>query len=79
MLRDTSISEELKRAGVAASTIRQALGPWIVSETERIIKQLAVTPPTLPDLLALQGDAKALFKVKTQLETAMQRGGEGLD
>jgi hypothetical protein len=79
MQRDTSISDELRRAGVAASTIREALGPWIVSETERIIKALAVCPPSHVDLIAIAADAKALHKVKSQLEQAMQRGGVGED
>ena len=76
-VRDSSISDELRRAGVAASTIRDALGPWIAAETDRIIKALAVTAPNHVDLIAIAADAKALHKLKSQLESAMQRGGAG--
>jgi hypothetical protein len=64
---------------VAASTIRNALGPWIVDETDRLIKAMAVCPPSHVDLLAIQADAKALHKLKSQLEAAMNRGGIELD
>ena len=77
--RDASISDELRRKAVAASTIREALGSWIVAETERIISMLAVAPPSHVDLLGIQADAKALHKLKKQLELAMQRGGESYD
>ena len=79
MARDTSISDELRARGVAASTIRNALGPWIVDETDRLIKAMAVCPPSHVDLLAIQADAKALHKLKSQLEAAMNRGGIELD
>lgn len=68
------ISEELRRRGVAASTIREALGGWVIAETDRIIKTLATTAPNHVDLLAIQADAKALFKLTSQLELAMRRG-----
>lgn len=72
---DTGITEELQRRGIAASTIREALGSWVISETDRIIKALATAAPSHIDLLAIQADAKALFKLTTQLELAMKRGG----
>jgi len=68
------ITAELRRRGVAASTIREALGQWVINETDRIIKALAVAAPSHIDLLAIQADAKALFKLTTQLELAMKRG-----
>jgi len=71
---DTEITAELRRRGVAASTIRDALGQWIVSETDRIIRALAAAPPSHIDLLAIQADAKALHKLTSQLELAMKRG-----
>jgi hypothetical protein len=71
---DTEITSELRRRGVAASTIRDALGQWVIAETDRIIKALATAPPSHIDLLAVQADAKALFKLTTQLELAMKRG-----
>lgn len=76
MEHDLTISDELRRKGVAASTIREALGSWIAAETERIISMLAVASPSHVDLLGIQADAKALHKLKKQLEIAMQRGGE---
>lgn len=78
-MRDTSISDELRSRGVAASTIRNALGPWIIEESERLIKAMAVCPPSHIDLLAIQADAKALHKLKSQLEAAMNRGGVNED
>ena len=69
------ISTELRRAGVAASTIREALRPWIESERDRIIAALASSPSTLDALLKLQVDASALFHIKRQLEVAMGQAG----
>jgi len=74
-MRDTSISDELRRRGVAAATMREALGPWIIEETDRLIKSMAMCSPNHVDLLAIQADAKALHKLKSQLESAMTRGG----
>ena len=73
------ISSELRRRGVAASTIRDALGSWVITETDRIIKALAVATPSHIDLLAIQADAKALFKLTSQLELAMKRGNASED
>jgi hypothetical protein len=69
------ISTELRRAGVAASTIREALHGWIESERDRIIATLAASPSTLDALLKIQVDASALFHLKRQLETAMGQAG----
>jgi hypothetical protein len=71
---EKDITAELRRRGIAASTIRDALGQWIISETDRIIKALATVEPSHINLLSVQADAKALFKLTTQLELAMKRG-----
>lgn len=73
---DMDLTSALRRAGIAASSIREAIGPFIVSETERIIAALAVGSSGHMDLLAIQADAKALFRLKKQLEAAMTRGNE---
>jgi len=75
MERQEDIASELRRRGVAASTIREALASWVLSETDRIIRALAIAPPSHIDLLAIQADAKALHKLTSQLELAMKRGG----
>jgi len=79
MERQEDIASELRRRGVAASTIRDALGSWVITETDRIIKALAVATPSHIDLLAIQADAKALFKLTSQLELAMKRGNASED
>ena len=68
------ISEELRRKGVAASTIREALGGWHEREGERIIIALAKSPATLEALLGIQAEAKAFYKLKKELESAMHNG-----
>jgi hypothetical protein len=70
-VKQLEISAELRRAGVAAETIRSALRPWIESERDRIIAALASSPSELSSLLKIQVDAAALFHLKRQLETAM--------
>lgn len=69
------ISDELRRSGVAASTIREALGAWIESETKRILTSLAQAPATLEALLTIKADAVALTKITRELDLAMNRGG----
>lgn len=69
------ISDELRRAGVAASTIRQALGPWIASERDRIIAELVNAPATMEALLKIKADAGGYAAIKRQLETAMINAG----
>ena len=70
------ISEELRRRGVAASTIREALGDWHGREGERIIIALAKSPATLEALLGIQAEAKAYYRLNKELELAMNQGGE---
>lgn len=68
------ISEELRQKGVAASTIREALGDWHTREGERIIAAIAKSPATLEALLAVQAEAKAYYRLNKELESAMNRG-----
>lgn len=70
------ISAELRRAGVAASTIRDALRPWIESERDRIIATLASSNTDIDSLLKIKTDASALFHLKRQLEMAMGQAGQ---
>ena len=65
------INTELRRAGVAASTIRDALKPWIESERDRLIAALAASSCDLDSLLKIKCDATALHQLKRQLEMAM--------
>lgn len=69
------ISDELRRKGVAASTIREALGDWRTQEMLRIIAKLAKGPATLEGLLEVQSEAKAFHRLTHELETAMNNGG----
>ena len=69
------ISAELRRAGVAASTIRDALRPWIEQERDRIIAELASAPATIEALLKIKADAMGYFQLKRQLEMAMNQAG----
>jgi hypothetical protein len=71
MKRSEGISFELKHRGVAASTIREALGPWILSEPERLVRTIAAAPSTLEGLVAVQADAKAFVKLKRELDNAI--------
>ena len=75
MNRREGISAELKHRGVAASTIREALAPWILSEPERIMRLLAAAPSTLDALVAIQADAKAFVCIKRELDQAMADAG----
>ena len=68
------ISDELRRKGVAASTIREALGDWHSREGERIIIALAKSDSTLETLLGIQAEAKAYYRLKKELESAMNNG-----
>lgn len=74
MNRKEGISEELRRHAVAASTIREALGPWILSEPERVVRLLAAAPSNIEALVAIQADAKAYIKLKRQLDDAIGAG-----
>ncbi len=65
------VGAELRRAGVAANTIRDALKPWIEQERDRIIASLAASPADLDSLIKIKCDATALFQLKRQLEVAM--------
>lgn len=68
------ITDELRRKGVAASTIREALGDWHTREAERIIIALAKAPATLETLLTIQAEAKAYYRLDKELLTAMNNG-----
>jgi hypothetical protein len=68
------ISTELRRAGVAASTIRDALGDFVAREPERIIAALALSEGSYAELLKIKADATAFHQLKRQLDMAMQRG-----
>jgi hypothetical protein len=68
------ISEELRARGVAASTIREALGDWHKRESERIIIALAKAPATLEALLTIQAEAKAYYRLDKELISAMNNG-----
>jgi len=68
------ISEELRRRGVAASTIREALGDWHTREAERIIVALAKAPATVEALLTIQAEAKAYYRLDKELSSAMNSG-----
>ena len=70
------IGEELRRKGVAASTIREALGDWHGREGERIIIALAKAPATLEALLGIQAEAKAFYRLDKELTSAMNSGRE---
>jgi SOS response regulatory protein OraA/RecX len=69
------LSSELRRKGVAASTIREALGSWREQEMLRIIAKLAKGSATLESLLEVQSEAKAFHKLTKELEIAMSNGG----
>lgn len=69
------ISDELRRKGVAASTIREALGGWREQEMLRIIAKLAKGAATMEALLEVQSEAKAFHRLTHELESAMNQGG----
>ena len=71
------ISEELRRKGVAAATIREALGEWREKEMLRIIAKLSMSVPTMENLLEVQSEAKAFHRLTHELENAMSNGGIG--
>lgn len=71
---EEGISEELRRKGVAASTIREALGDWHTREAERIIVMLAKATPTFEVLLSIQAEAKAYYRLDKELSSAMNSG-----
>lgn len=69
------ISAELRRAGIAANTIRDALRPWIEQERDRIIAALASASASHEELLKIKADATAYFHLKRQLELSMSHAG----
>ncbi len=73
-MQSQGISEELRRKGVAASTIRDALGGWRENEMLRIIASMAKAPSTLEALVAIQADAKSFYRLTKELELAMNQG-----
>ena len=68
------IGVALRRRGVAASTLREALGDYVLGEPEKIVRKLAAAPSTLEGLIAVQADAKAFTALKRELDFAMQQG-----
>lgn len=46
----------------------------MVEERDRIVAKLANTQVSLPDLLAVQADAKAYIKLRNELERAIGQG-----
>jgi hypothetical protein len=74
-VKPSEISTELRRAGIAASTLRDALGNFIKQEPERIIAALALSSANIDDLLKIKADAIAYHQLKRQLDLAMQQGG----
>lgn len=69
------ISDELRRKGVAASTIRDALGDYRQLEMLRIIAKLAKAPATLEALLEIKSEARSFYILTHELEQAMTNGG----
>ena len=69
-----SISEEFRRKGIAASTIREALGDWRGQEMLRIIAKLAKGPATLESLLEVKSEAQAFTRLMNELENSMTNG-----
>lgn len=69
------IGEELRRKGIAASTIREALGEWREQEMLRLIAKLAKSTPTLEGLLEVKSEAQAFVRLTNELENAMANGG----
>lgn len=69
------IGDELRRKGVAASTIHEALGDWRTREMLRLIAELAKGESTLENLLKIQSEAKAFTRLTFELENAMENGG----
>ncbi len=65
------LGDELKRRGVAAGTIKEALGPWREQEMLRIISGLAKGPATLESLLEWKAAATAFYRLTKELEQAM--------
>lgn len=74
-MSEDGLGEELRRKGVAASTIRDALGEWRGREMLRVIAKLATGASTMESLLEVQSEAKAFVKLTKELETAMGNGG----
>lgn len=70
-----SIADELRRRGVAASTIREALGEHIAQEPLRIINKLCLAK-THDEMIDIQADARAYNKLRKELESAMDAGKE---
>lgn len=73
---ERTISLELRRRGVAASTMREALGDWFEQEKRRIIAQLATCEPELTKLLQLKAEATALHKLDKELQSAVSMGSD---
>ena len=67
-------SLELRKRGIAAETIKSALIPWANEMSESIIARLAKSPSTLDELIAIQVDAKMLYKLKKEIDLAISGG-----
>jgi hypothetical protein len=65
-----AISEELKRRGVAASTIKEALGDYVTTEPLRIINKMCLAASYV-ELQNVQADAKAYNVLRKELDAAI--------
>jgi SOS response regulatory protein OraA/RecX len=65
------ISEALRRKGVAAETITEALGDTLDKERKRIIAALAQCPTDLDRLIQIKVDAMAVYKLSKELELGL--------
>ncbi len=74
MAQGETISGELRRRGIAASTIREALADFMVTERDRIVAKLATSGVSLDELIGAQVDARAYMKLRNELERAMSQG-----
>ncbi len=72
-MKGESISGELRRKSIAASTIREALADFVVEERDRIVSKLAAAATTA-ELITVQVDARAYMKLRNELERAISRG-----
>lgn len=65
---------ELRRKGVAAETIKSTLVPWVNEMTESIIARLAKAECKLDELLSIQVDARMVYKLKKEIDGAINNG-----
>ena len=65
---------DLKRRGVAALTVRDALLPIIQREQERLLSLLDVAEPKLEILLDLRSDLRSNRRILKQLQSLIGSG-----